>query len=246
MADPMPRSMSAPMQQDATQGAVTANPRLSYHLKELEIALDPASVHHAMPEFLSTDNDILDIGCGIGQLFVASPRIHGKRLVGFDIDSDCLAYGQRQFNYITYVNGSAERLPFQAGSFDLLVSRVSLPYTDIRRSLCEANRVLRVNGRIWFTLHSFSMTIRHLMESLRAFAVKDTIYTIYVLVNGCVLHFSGKQFPFIFAKRNESFQTTKGIHRAMKYAGFEDIRVERSGELFLCKGHKQASDVVQQ
>lgn len=193
-----------------------------------------------MPEFLGTENDILDIGCGVGQLFAASPGLHGKRLVGLDIDHDCLAYGHHQFTYIAFVNGSAERLPFRAGSFDLLVSRVSLPYTDMRKSLGEANRVLRADGRVWFTLHSFSMTIKHFMQSLRRFAVKDMVYTLYVLINGCVFHFSGRQFPFIFAKRSESFQTTKGIHRAMKFAGFADIHVQKGGELFVCRGRKQA------
>lgn len=217
-----------------------SDPDIAYHLKELEIANNPASAHYAMPEFLDTDQAILDIGCGIGQTFVASTRIHGKLLVGLDINLKCLNYGHRQFDYIAYVNGTAECLPFQAGSFDLLISRVSLPYTNIQRSLSDANRVLKTNGKVWFTLHPFSMAMKHLIGSIRNFEVKGFIHRSYVLVNGLIFHFFGKQFPFIFNKRYESFQTATGMYRAMKHAGFKDIFVGRRGRQFVCTGRKLA------
>jgi ubiquinone/menaquinone biosynthesis C-methylase UbiE len=226
--------------QEVLMTADTADPDITYHIKELQIASNPLDAHHVMPEFLDTDQAILDIGCGIGQTFVASTRRHAKLLVGLDINLKCLNYGHRQFDYIAYINGNAECLPFQAGSFDLLISRVSLPYTNIHQSLSEANRVLKNNGKVWFTLHPFSMTLKHLIRSMRNLEVKDVIYRCYVLVNGSIFHFFGKQFPFIFKKRYESFQTDTAMYRAMQQAGFKDIFVERKGGQFICTGRKPA------
>lgn len=100
------------------------NPDIVYHLKELEIALNQSSASYAMPEFFSTDQAILDIGCGIGQTFVASVNQHGKLLVGLDINLIPINYGYQQYDFIRYVNGSAEHLPFQQEIFDHVVSRV--------------------------------------------------------------------------------------------------------------------------
>lgn len=221
---------------------MTTDPDIAYHLKELEIACNPASAHHAMPDFLDTDQAILDIGCGIGQTFVASTKIHGKErlLVGLDINLKCLKYGHRHFSHVTYVNGTAERLPFQTGLFDLLISRVSLPYTNIQLSLSDANRVLKADGRVWFTLHPFLMTLGHLWRAIRRLDVKNTIFQSYVIFNGLFFHFFGKQFPFIVSGRYESFQTTSGMYKAMRRAGFGEIRIGKRGEQLVCTGRKLA------
>ena len=110
---------------------------ITYHLQELAIARNQKSPFHAMPRFSENDTAILDIGCGIGQTLVASSLENGKLLVGIDIDLDSLIYGQRQFGYINFVNGTAECLPFQSESFDFVIARVSLPYTNIPKSLGE-------------------------------------------------------------------------------------------------------------
>ena len=217
---------------------MTADPDVAYHLKELEIARNPLSAHYAMPNFLDTDSSILDIGCGIGQIFVASTRIHGRLLVGLDTDLTPLNYGHRRFDYVTYVNGTAERLPFKAGLFDFLIARVSLPYTNIEESLSEAYRVLKSNGRVWLTLHSFSMTMKHLIRSMRKGEVKDAIYRGCVLVNGFMFHLLGKQLPSILGRRYESFQTASGMYRAMKHAHFKDVVVAGNGGQFVCTGRK--------
>ena len=213
---------------------------IAYHLSELEIARNPKSPHYAMPEFSANDQAILDIGCGIGQTFVESKVNHGKLLVGVDIDLECLIYGRHQFGYITFVNASAEQLPFRDNLFDLVISRASLPYTNIRQSLMEAERVLRENGRVWFTLHPFSMVRSHLIHSLRRLKIKDVFYRSYVILNGLTFDFSGKQFPFFVKRRYESFQSTSGMTRAMGKAGFVDIWVGNKGEQFVCMARKKA------
>jgi len=216
---------------------MTTDPIIDYHLTELERARHVASTHYAMPEFLDTDQAILDIGCGIGQTFVASEKIHGKLLVGLDVNLKCLDYGRSQFDYIEYVHGSAEHLPFRGQAFDLVIARVSLPYTDIYHSVSDAHRVLKPNGRVWLTLHPFSMTMKELIHAIAQFDVKEIVLRSYVLIHGVIFHLFGKQFS-LFNKRYESFQTIGRMRRVMKYAGFQDVFVGMRDGRFMVTGRK--------
>jgi ubiquinone/menaquinone biosynthesis C-methylase UbiE len=207
---------------------------IAYHLKELEIARNPNSPNHAMPSFSENDTAILDIGCGIGQTLVASRLENGKLLVGIDIELDSLIYGQRQFRSINFVNGTAECLPFQSESFNFVISRVSLYLTNIPRSLKEIRRVLKKDGRVWFTLHPFSMALRNFKTSmlkLLTLQSKSVVFHSYVIVNGLYVHIFGKQFAFpMYGKlygKHESFQTESGIIKALENAGFRNPTIQR-------------------
>lgn len=190
-----------------------------------------------MPEFSQADQAILDIGCGIGQTFVGASLGDDRLLVGLDIDIESLSWGSREFPHIKFVHGIAERLPFPDKSFDLVISRVSLPYTDIPRSLAEIERVLKENGRVWFTLHSFSKAIEELRDAIRNFAIKEILNRCYVIANGLCFHFFGYQFRFPFDKRTESFQTESAMRKCLRRAGFTDICLKR-GRHFVCTASK--------
>jgi SAM-dependent methyltransferase len=211
--------------------------QIAYHLRELEIAKNPDSVHYSMPEIGPDDRAVLDIGCGIGQTFLASHPPPGALLVGIDIDRESLVYGKGNAPHIEFVHATAERLPFRSQLFDLVISRVSLPYTNIPRSLAEVERVLKTNGRIWITLHPFSMVRQDLARAVRAFDVRDLIHCGYVVANGVSLHVTGRQFPFVNS-RFESFQTTGGIRRAVTRAGFRDVWVGSRHHHFVCTARK--------
>lgn len=215
------------------------NSKIIYHLEELEIARNPVSPYYVMPKISEKAETILDIGCGIGQTFVASGLGSGKLLVGLDVDLDSLLYGHSQFGYLAYVNGKAECLPFHSDSFDFVISRVSLPYTNIPKSLMEIRRVLRRNGMIWLTLHPFSMTLYQLKTSVLKFEIKAVIFRVYVVVNGILFHLFGKQFAFPVRKRYESYQTKSRIVTALKNIGFTNLTVQK-GVHFIVTGQKKA------
>ena len=204
--------------------------RITYHLQELEIAHNQKSPFYAMPSFSENDTAILDIGCGIGQILVASGLENRKLLVGIDIDLDSLIYGQRQFGYINFVNGTAECLPFQSESFDFVISRVSLPYTNIPKSLKEIRRVLKKDGKVWFLLHPFSMLLRSYIKSMLTLQVKKVVFYTYVIVNGMYFHIFGKQFAVYGIY--ESFQTESGIIKALENAGFRHPTIQRGKRIF--------------
>jgi len=213
------------------------NSKIAYHLRELEIARNPEWPQHSMPEFSKSSHAILDIGCGIGQTFVASKLENDRALVGLDIDLECLTYGRHQFGHIKFVNGAAERLPFRDKSFDFVLSRVTLPCTNIPQSLAEIARVLKENGRIWLTLHSFSLTTKQLNQSIRRLAVKDIIFRSYVIANGMLFHVFGRLIAFPVNRRCESFQTKSGMEKCMKRIGFGEICVQEGNHL-VCTARK--------
>jgi ubiquinone/menaquinone biosynthesis C-methylase UbiE len=221
-----------------TDSLVTETTTVSYHLSELAIALDPDSPRHAMPQQVAGDRAILDIGCGIGQTLVACAQAPGRRLVGLDIDHDCLTYGRQHFGHIEFVHGTAEQLPFREGAFDLVVSRVALPYSDIGRSLHEIARVLGSDGRVWLSLHSFAKTWAEFKRSLGRRDYKDVLFRAYVATNGSLLHCLGRQLRFPRNRRCESLQTSWGMRRSLEKAGFTDIHIRR-GEHFICTARKR-------
>ncbi len=205
---------------------------ITYHLQELEIARNQKSPSHGMPSFSENDTAILDIGCGIGQTLVASSLENGKLLVGIDIDLDSLIYGQRQFGYINFINGTAECLPFQSESFDFVISRVSLPYTNIPKSLKEIRRVLKKDGKVWFLLHPFPMVLRNLKKSMFTLQIKKVVFYTYVIVNGIYFHIFGKQFASPVYGIYESFQTESGMIKALENAGFRHPTIQREKMIF--------------
>lgn len=141
---------------------------------------------------------------------------------GLDVDLSAMALGKRQFApNVRFTAGRAEQLPFGDGEFDLVIARVSLAYTDIPESLREIKRVLKSGGKLWITLHSFSVPL----ASARKSNWKGKIFFAYIVLNSLSLHFLGRVGSFF--GRYESFQTERGITRALKRTGFTEISVEQ-------------------
>ncbi len=94
---------------------------------------------------------VLDIGCGTGVLArTALARVGAQgRVVGVDPNAGMLAVARRTAPEVTWVDGSAERLPFEAGSVDVVVSQFALMFfSDRELAVREMHRVLRPGGRV--------------------------------------------------------------------------------------------------
>jgi ubiquinone/menaquinone biosynthesis C-methylase UbiE len=212
---------------------------LAYHMLELEIARTREDPRRVMPDFPDHYESVLDIGCGAGQTLIASKLKPGAFICGIDIDEEALALGRRLSRRISFVRASGERLPFSDGSFDFIISRVALLLMHLPVALREVARVLKPGGQVWFTLHPISMPLRSIARSIKARNAKNLAHQLYVIVNGLLFHFTGRQFrsPFNRAKC-ESFQTARGIVRAMRAAGFDQVRAE-SGRFLVVTASKQ-------
>lgn len=104
----------------------------------------------------ATPFDLLDIGSGTGTwvAWVAGSTLPSRRLIGLDYSAEmcgvagekaaCIAESPRRF-----VNGDAEHLPFDDGSFDVVTCSNSFhhyPHQDV--AIREMVRVLRPGGRL--------------------------------------------------------------------------------------------------
>jgi ubiquinone/menaquinone biosynthesis C-methylase UbiE len=201
---------------------------IDYHLQELAVARDTANPRRSMPPITSADRTILDLGCGAGQTLIAADLGPDHTLVGLDIDGEAIALGRTLCDAIHFLHADAGSIPLASSQVDLIISRVSLPYTDVPSVVREMARVLRPGGRCWVVLHPLSFAARALGAALVERRPKQALYQLYVLANGLLLHVAGRvvSHPLRRARR-ESVQTTSGIRRVFRSAGFTDIRIER-------------------
>jgi SAM-dependent methyltransferase len=87
---------------------------------------------------------ILDVGCGLG-MYVRKLLAVSDDVYGVDIDPEKVAEASQQLPHIQLA--PAENLPFEAGSFDVvLLHEVIEHVTDDRRAVAEALRVLASGG----------------------------------------------------------------------------------------------------
>lgn len=173
---------------------------LEYHLNELEIAKDEGNSKRIMPEILPTDKIILDIGCGIGQTFVAL-ECTDRICIGLDVDEEAIKYGLEHFgDKIQFLLSDSNQIPIPSDCVDLIFSRVSLPYTNIPVVVKEMSRLLRKDGRVWMTFTSKAQIKEKLKRVFKEGNVIDFLHKTYVLLNGYVLKYFGFCIPFINGK----------------------------------------------
>ena len=96
---------------------------------------------------------ILDVAAGSGLLSRALAR-RAREVVAIDITSAMLERGREAaeregITNISFVEGAAEALPFEAGTFDLVVTRFSLHHiSDPQSVVNEMVRVARGRGQV--------------------------------------------------------------------------------------------------
>lgn len=87
---------------------------------------------------------VLEVACGTGILARAAENIVGPSgtVVGVDINEGMLAVARTKSSTIDWKAGAAEALPFEAASFDRVVSQFGLMFfQDPRKALAEMRRV---------------------------------------------------------------------------------------------------------
>ncbi len=94
---------------------------------------------------------VLDVACGTGVLAREAARRAGDggRVSGIDAGAGMLAVAERLDPVIDWREGMAESLPFDADSFDAVVSQFGLMFfQDRSAAIREMKRVLRNGGRV--------------------------------------------------------------------------------------------------
>jgi SAM-dependent methyltransferase len=98
--------------------------------------------------------DVLEFGCGAAQWSIALART-GARAVGIDLSTKQLRHARRAGPDLPLVQGSVEELPFADASFDVVFcDHGAMEFADPSRTVPEAARVLRPDGRLVFSIVS--------------------------------------------------------------------------------------------
>lgn len=129
---------------------------------------------------------VLEIGCGDGLLTIdggLADRVGPSgTLVAMDPSKGMLSRLERKLQqnsrpWVQLVQASAEILPFEDGTFDMVVGAAFLHLTDIPKALAQLRRVTRPRGILGlFNLLPFGMDAPFFMdwmEPLRNLATKD-------------------------------------------------------------------------
>ena len=95
----------------------------------------------------------LDLGCGAGHVAYALARGGAARVVAYDPSPEMLSVvaqeAGRRGHALEAIVGAAEDLPFDDGSFDLVVTRYSAHHwANVPRALEECARVTAAAGRL--------------------------------------------------------------------------------------------------
>jgi ubiquinone/menaquinone biosynthesis C-methylase UbiE len=173
---------------------------------------------------------VLDIGCGAGQEL--RPFVRGARTlgIGIDVSAQVGRAGRDLFgteapgSRVAFIRAAAENLPFTASSFDLVICRLALPYTDNAQALSEMARVLTPDGALLLKFHHARYYTLELRDALRTRRVKSAIHACRVLMAGCLYHLTGSQ-PRGRLSGYETFQTFWLLRRELRRRGLQVRRV---------------------
>lgn len=98
-------------------------------------------------KYISNKN-VLDVGCWAG-IFEKQAIGIVKKITGIDPDKAAIKYASKQIPKAKFLQGSAERIPFRAETFDTVVFLEVIehvPQNHEKRVLAQINRVLKLNG----------------------------------------------------------------------------------------------------
>ena len=151
---------------------------------------------------------VLDVGCGGGEQLRALKQA-GFDAVGVEPSQDLV--DRLVAEGFDARCGVAERLPVDDRSFDGLLCKVVLPYTDERKAVAEWGRVLRPNATVWASYHGAGYYLRYLREGP---GMLERIYATRSLVNGWWYASTGLRLPgFIGDTIYQSSRRMKSYYR---------------------------------
>jgi SAM-dependent methyltransferase len=116
---------------------------------EYEEQILPLAAHH-----LSGAADVLDVGCGEGQVARLAVAGGATRVVGVDPTWAQVDVAARRGGGPAYARSGAAGLPFRSASFDAVVACLVFEHIrEVDTAIAEVARVLRPGGRFLFFLN---------------------------------------------------------------------------------------------
>lgn len=186
---------------------------------------DPARAQASLDATSTLEvNSVLDVGCGAGQELLPFVTEKGARGFGMDIAATVGRVGREMYSAhapmarVNFLRGAAEHLPFASSSFDVVICRLALPYTDNLRAFAEVSRVLRPGGKYFLKISGIRWYLLELKQAVKTFSLKPLLHAGRVLLAGCIYHLSGSQ-PRTRIPSSETFQSEWLLRRELARCG---------------------------
>ena len=157
---------------------------------------------------------ILDVATGTGDLAASMAKIPGAKVTGFDLSPEMLAIARKKYPAITFIEGYAEKLPFENASFNTVSAGFGVRnFENLEQGMREFVRVLKPGG---CALIIEPMIPRNpVMKSLYLVYFKKVLPKIAAL-------FSKSSFAYDYLPNSvERFPQAEAFTSILKKAGFK-------------------------
>lgn len=200
--------------------------------------MNAGSYQYALPSYSLDGLTILDVGCGDGSAFVHPMFAKAESLHGVDIDYKAIMSGQKLYPHLNLIIGGAEWIDAHTESFDVTISRVSLPYTNIPVALQEIGRVTKTGGRLYLSLHDLRLQMEWLRDAIKRRAWRRIFDHGYIFAASAWFHLTGSCVSRPGFKGYETFQTEGRMRKELKRVGFVDITSRPVGHHWIIEAVK--------
>jgi SAM-dependent methyltransferase len=159
------------------------------------------------------DAVVLDVGFGTGEQ-MRHLTSRGCRVIGIEVDHELAR--RAQATGLPVCRSVAEALPFEGESFDGIVCKVVLPYTDEALAVAEISRVLKRGGVARVSYHGLGYSLRYLVTPGHW---KRRFYAARVIVNTFVYRLTARRLPGFWG--DTIFQSENRLRRYYAKAGLD-------------------------
>ncbi|MCY4160050.1 MAG: bifunctional demethylmenaquinone methyltransferase/2-methoxy-6-polyprenyl-1,4-benzoquinol methylase UbiE [Bacteroidetes bacterium] len=168
---------------------------------------------------------ILDVATGTGDIALAALKLEPKEIIGIDIADAMLQVARKKAirkspqERVSFVQGSAEQLPFRTDSFDAAIVAFGVRnFANLHAGLCSIKQVLKPGAP--FVVLEFSQPT---LWPIKAFY---KAYSRWILPNiGRI--FSGVDGPYKYLPDSiEVFPNGQNFLMRLEQCGFNQTRVE--------------------
>jgi SAM-dependent methyltransferase len=202
----------APFRAESHAGATTSSPTCEwdgYIANDFRFASFPAGAR------------VLDVGFGHGEQMKHVAR-DGGHPFGIEYDSTLAREGRAAG--LRVCRAAAERLPFASASFDGLICKVVIPYTDEASAVSEIARVLRTGGIAHVSYHGLGYSLRYLLTDPNW---KRRVYGARTIANTLIYRASGRRLPGFWG--DTIYQSSPRLLAYYRRHGLELLNTHPSG-----------------
>lgn len=158
---------------------------------------------------------VLDVGFGEGAQMKALAE-RGHSVSGVDFSG--ILVKAAKLRGLDVLQAPAEKLPYGDGSFDGVVCKVVLPYTDELKAIREWARALNSGGAVLASYHGAGYYLRYLLGDAHW---KERIYGARSLINGWIYSLTRRRLPGFAG--DTIYQSERRLALHYRDAGFEIV-----------------------